>query len=79
MKVYVLSLVTVATDVYNVENEVYVRTSEEAARNKLREVITEAQLDINVDDTTTYIDHYIAGVGSFYASITEEQLEEEVR
>lgn len=77
MKLYVLNIITVSTDVYNVESEIYLKTSEDLARQKLREIIAEAELDIEVSDTTTYIDHYIDGVGSFYATITETRIEEE--
>lgn len=77
MILYVLSIVTISTDIYNMENEVFIKTSEEAAREKLKQIIAEAELDIEVTDTTTYVDHYIDGVGSFYATITETRIEEE--
>lgn len=77
MILYVLSIVTISTDIYNMENEVFIKTSEEEAREKLKQIIAEAELDIEVTDTTTYVDHYIDGVGSFYATITETRIEEE--
>lgn len=77
MKLYVLSIITVSTDVYNVENEVIIKKSEKEARESLKEVINQLQLEIEVADNTSYIDHYIDGVGSFYASILESEIEEE--
>lgn len=74
MKLYVLSIITVSTDVYNVENEVIIKKSEKEVRESLKEIINQLQLEIEVTDDTWYIDHYVDGVGSFYASILESEI-----
>lgn len=74
MKVYVLLIVTISTDVYNVEKEVFLCKTEKEARDKLVEFIEQSQLDISIPEGDVCIDHYIDGVGSFYADIYETEI-----
>jgi len=74
MKVYVLLIVIISTDVYNVEKEVFLYKTEKEARDKLVEIIETSQLDISVQDEDVCIDHYIDDVGSFYADIYETEI-----
>lgn len=75
IEIYVLSITTVATDVFNIETEIYVKYSFKEAFDLLKDIIEKARLDIQLEEGQDYVNYYVEDIGSFVAQIESKVVE----